>query len=120
MIDITSNVKGHNSYNRSVKSIIVAFFVTVIYSVVLPRAFSLTAASRLLETVLVDYVIPGLSRHNQKYQDIIMAFLSFRQLAEFTSSSIAITFSQLKRGNKTAESMNHKLKYALATAAITS
>ena len=31
-----------------------------------------------------------------------MAFLSFWQLAEFTSSGITITFYQLKR-NKTAE-----------------
>ena len=39
------------------RAIIVAFFVTLIYSAVLQRSSSLTAASRLLETMLVDYVI---------------------------------------------------------------
>ena len=37
-----------------------------------------------------------------------MAFLSFRQLAQITSSGITIAFYQLKR-NKIAETMNHKL-----------
>ena len=44
-------------------------------------------------------------------------FLSFQRLTEFTSSGIITTLYQLKRRNKTAKRMNHKLNKELATAA---